>query len=309
MSAVSRTSTTETQAHPEIRQALAWGESALSKAKIENSRMESAWILASVTGHDSGSPLIPETRNQDILFNPDRPLSAPVWTRYRDLIGKRADGTPLAYLLGTQDFMGIEIRVNMHVLIPRPETEVLVRETITMIKNGNRHPRILDVGTGSGNIAIALARNIPAATVTATDISLDALDLAKENARHYGVEDRIRFIRSQIFENVPDAYDVIISNPPYVREADFQLLQREVLKEPRHALDGGEDGLRVIEPLVRKSLEFLRPEGIICLEVGYDQSGSVTALMLESGFSQVNIIPDGSGIGRVLIGRRNGIAP
>ncbi len=227
---------------------------------------------------------------------------------------KRAKGEPLQYILGKCEFFGLEFKVRPGVFIPRPETEILVEQAIGIsnaIRNTQGAIRILDIGTGSGNIAISLAKNIPNSKITAVDISQEAINLAKENAKLHGVRDRIEFINEDILMfsqyEIPDTqYDLIISNPPYIKSADIEKLQIEVQKEPRLALDGGQDGLNYYRAIIELSSKFLKPNGILLFEAGLGQAQEISAIAGSGNiFYLENLIEDYNKIERVLVLKKN----
>ena len=228
---------------------------------------------------------------------------------------KRAKGEPLQYILGKCEFFGLEFKVRPGVFIPRPETEILVEKAIKLVHSPQstvHSPRILDIGTGSGNIAISLARNISNARITAIDISQDAIDLAKENAKLNEVEGRIEFINADIlsataYELRPMSYDLIISNPPYIKSGDIAGLQPEVQKEPRLALDGGLDGLDFYRKIIKPSHKFLKPNGILLFEIGLNQAQDISDIVKGySMFKVEEIVKDYCGIERILIINKSG---
>jgi len=235
-------------------------------------------------------------------------LSEPVWPQLEKslerLVRQRLDGCPVAYLLGYKEFWGLPFRVNRSVLIPRPETELVVEKILTLPLSPE--PLILDIGTGSGNIAVSLAKELPLARIMATDISKRALRLAAENARLNQV-DNVRFILSNLFkafEQSQMSFDLIVSNPPYVAQDDWQKLDRSVRDfEPKKALLAGQDGLRFIRRLVRKASQFLQPAGFLVMEIGAGQAEEVVRL-LETGWSHVEIDNDYAGFPRVVSAQR-----
>jgi len=220
------------------------------------------------------------------------------------LVQQRMDGCPLAYLLGYKEFWGLTFWVNRSVLIPRPETELVVEKILTLPLP--QDPLILDVGTGSGNIAISLGKELPSARIIATDVSKRALRLATVNARLNQV-DNIRFIRSNLFKAFEPSqltFDLIVSNPPYVAHHDWQKLDRPVRDfEPKKALLAGQDGLNFIRQLVNKAGQFLHPAGFLVMEIGAGQATEVVRL-LEAGWSQIEIDNDYSGLPRVVSARK-----
>jgi len=232
------------------------------------------------------------------------PVGAELEKNLEQLIRQRIDGCPLAYLLGYKEFWGLTFRVNRSVLIPRPETELVVEKILTLPLSAE--PLILDVGTGSGNIAISLGKELPSAKIIATDISKRALRLAAVNARLNQVNN-VRFILSDLFKTFEESqptFDLIVSNPPYVARADWQILDRPVRDfEPKKALLAGQDGLNFIRQLVNKAGQFLHPAGFLVMEIGAGQATEVVRL-LETGWSQIEIINDYSGLPRVVSARK-----
>ena len=191
-------------------------------------------------------------------------------TAFRELLRRRADGAPVAYLTGQREFFSLPFKVTPAVLVPRPETEQLVVRAIDLYKKSGK-VRIVDVGTGSGNIAITLAKHLPAAVITAIDISNDALAVAKQNAEFHGVADRIDFIHGNLFDacDLKMQWDLIVSNPPYIREEEFDGLPRDVrMHEPKEALIAGPRGVEVIERLARESVTRLLCGGWLLIEIG-----------------------------------------
>ena len=184
------------------------------------------------------------------------------------LLERRAAGEPLAYILGAREFYGLEFHVTPAVLIPRQETELLVDGVLTWCnENGKDRPHIADVGTGSGAIAVAAAIHLPESTVYATDSSAEALDVAGVNLRRHGVSDRVRLLRGDLLSPVQEPVDVVASNPPYLTTSELAGAQREVRREPETALDGGPDGLRTIERLLRQAPGKVRPGGLVLIEI------------------------------------------
>jgi len=263
----------------EIRQALAAACSALGLARLdaqllllhalERPRHDRAWLLA----HDSDA------------------LDPAAEMRYIQLTRRRAAGTPLAYLTGVREFHGLELQVDARVLDPRPDTETLVVWALELLPPSGS---VIDLGTGSGAIALALKSARPDAQVSAVDASADALDVARTNARHLGLS--VSFTQGNWLENVSEAYDLIVSNPPYIAEGDPHLDQ--LGHEPRMALTSGVDGLDAIRILVTQAPAHLAPGGWLLLEHGWDQSEAVRALLAQAGLVQVQSRRDLAGIER-----------
>jgi len=202
-------------------------------------------------------------------------------SNYRTLIRRRLEGCPVAYLVGRKEFFSLALEVTPAVLIPRPDSETLVVAVLERAKDLPQ-PAILDVGTGSGNLAVALAKNLPAARVTATDISEKALGVARRNAEKHGVAERVRFLQGDLYDAVPvgEAYDLIVSNPPYIPTRDIAGLAVGVRDyEPHAALDGGPDGFAVFGRLVDLGRHFLNPEGQLLIEIGSPQEARAREIL------------------------------
>jgi release factor glutamine methyltransferase len=225
------------------------------------------------------------------------------------MIQRRISGEPLQYILEHQEFWSSDFKVDPRALIPRPETEVLIEQSLPILSliSVKRNPSVLEIGTGSGAIAIALAKEVKNIFLVATDISRGALALAKENARSAGVEHQIKFINGDLFGPLHslkgrEPFDLILSNPPYITRRKIDTLAREVKDyEPRIALDGGEDGLAFYRHMIPEADFYLREGGWLLLEVALGQSGNVSEMIEEGGhFLKPESIPDLSGIGRVV---------
>lgn len=224
---------------------------------------------------------------------------------YAALLDRRQRGEPIQYITGEAEFYGLRFRVTPAVLIPRPETEHLVEKVIDLCR-GVRQPRLIDVGTGSGAVAVALAHELPGAQVTATDLSDSALEIAKQNAARNSVEPRIRFLPGNLLDPVAgERFDVVASNPPYVPIADRPSMDVEVREhEPAAAIFAGPDGLDVYRRLIPQAAGVLVPGGHIVLEIGYAQQPAVGGLLATSGFGDIEFVPDLQGIARVAVARR-----
>jgi len=240
-----------------------------------------------------------------MLTKRDEMLPAGEAIAYEALLKRRAAGEPIQYILGKAEFYGLPFHVTPDVLIPRPETEHLVEKVVELLPLFSR-PRVIDVGTGSGAIAIALAHEGPSAAITSIDVSRSALELARGNAALNGFADRIRFLQGDLLGPVADErFDIVASNPPYVPEGDRASLAVEVREhEPAVALFAGEDGLDVIRRLVAEAFAGLAPGGWLTMEFGYGQWPAVSELMSEGGFEPIEFVPDLQGIPRVAVGRR-----
>lgn len=220
---------------------------------------------------------------------------------YEILLGKRGEHIPLQHLTGVQEFMGFPIQVNEHVLVPRQDTEILVEEAQKRLHPGMR---VLDLCTGSGCIAVSLSKLCPGISVDGSDNSKDALQVADRNGQALGAN--VNWILSDLFEAIgPAQYDLIVSNPPYIRTAVIEELSEEVrLHEPYQALDGKEDGLYFYRNIIRDAGSYLKPGGSLLFEIGYDQADDVRALMEAAGYRGVCVIKDLAGLDRVVAGEK-----
>jgi release factor glutamine methyltransferase len=241
----------------------------------------------------------------NILMEPDRPVKAEDAEMLRALFKRRAEGFPVQYLIGTEGFMGLEFNVTPSVLIPRPDTELLVEKIIELADN-RKGMRILDIGTGSGAIAVSLAYYLKSSQVETVDISEDATEVARGNAEKNGVAGRVKFLSGDVFGPVAEGtkYDVIVSNPPYIPSEDIDGLQIEVaVHEPRLALDGGLDGYDFYRRIIDEAPAYLNEEGILAFETGHDQARTIADLMEKSGnYEKLSIHKDLAGIERVVVG-------
>ena len=268
-----------------LQEALNFGAEAIG-------RHESRLLLSHVTGLGLS----------DIIINSAKPLDEPAKGAFFAGIERRKAKEPLQYILGRWEFMGLEIITDPRGLIPRPETELLVEEALAHINGLGRPAGVLDVCTGSGCIAVAIAK-LANANVTAADISQAALALAAENAALHRVD--INFVQSDLFSALTGrAFDVIISNPPYIPTPELNRLQPEIKgHEPMLALDGGPDGLDIYRRLIPASLNYLAPSGAIFLEIGPREAETI---MYSAGYDIVRLVKDYAGLDRVLIGKPNG---
>ncbi|OGC15563.1 protein-(glutamine-N5) methyltransferase, release factor-specific [candidate division WOR-1 bacterium RIFOXYC2_FULL_37_10] len=198
--------------------------------------------------------------------------------------------------------MELDFIVDKSVLIPRPETEELVSLVVNRLRDSKRQSlNVLDIGTGSGCIAVTLAKYIPQAKVWATDISEEALEIAKKNAKKHGILDRIKLIKGDLFADIKEKFDIIISNPPYIPTDDIENLEPNVKGfEPREALDGGKDGLDIVRKIIEEASIYLKPDGILMLELEYRQSKKVEKLIKNKGYKNIEIIKDFAGLNRII---------
>ena len=267
---------------------------ALFKQKgIDSPRLDAELIVGNVLELDRVA----------LYLQHDRPLAEQEVDRIRELVRRRARREPLAYVLGHREFWSMDLLVRPGVLVPRPDTETLVEAALALVPEGERF-FVADVGTGSGAVALAIAKERPEARVFATDIADDALRVAKENATRLGLEERVAFLKGPLLDPIPTdrTIDLVVSNPPYIPSADIAGLMPDVRDyEPRLALDGGPDGLDVIRALIAASTRARRG---IAIEVGAGQAETVCALVREGGFPQVRTRKDLAGIDRVVVGTR-----
>lgn len=226
---------------------------------------------------------------------------------FLEMMKDRLNQRPIAYILENREFMGLDFFVREGVLIPRPDTETLVEEIIN-ICNNKTGLNILDIGTGSGAITVSLAKYLDKSHVVSVDISDIALEIASKNAISNKVDERIDFIKSDVFSNVSreNKFDIIVSNPPYIKKSDISGLDRQVKDfEPYNALEGGEDGLDFYRKITKESREFLNENGILAYEVGHDQASDVSKIMQQNGFKGIYTKSDLQGFERVVIGFYN----
>lgn len=221
--------------------------------------------------------------------------------KYNELVNQRAGHIPLQHLVGTQEFMGLTFKVNENVLIPRQDTELLVENVVDYLENDER--TVLDMCTGSGCIAVSIDRLSKGSKVTAVDISEKALEVAQENNRLNNAN--VTFIQSDLFTNVTGKYDIIVSNPPYIRTDEIPKLMEEVrMHEPVMALDGMEDGLYFYKKICSEASDYLNDNGKIFFEIGYDQGDDVSEILRQNRFCNIEVLKDLSGNDRVVIARK-----
>ncbi len=243
----------------------------------------------------------------------DKPLNEKDIDEYRSLIQRRLRREPVQYITGVQEFWSREFNVGPQVLIPRPETEILVEQAVSILKEKRNADQtgtlsVLDIGTGSGAVAVSIASELPDADIWATDVSAEALRIAKANACKHGVENRINFIESDLFsalKNNSQPFDIIVSNPPYIPKEDYDALPPEVGKyEPRGALDGGDGGLFFINRLILEAKDFLRPGGWLLIEMAPFQTARAMEMIAQTGFcAEQKIIRDYSHKDRIVMAR------
>ena len=239
-----------------------------------------------------------------ILLNLDKDLSEDEEKTFNKFIEERLNNRPIAYIVGNREFMGLDFYVQEGVLIPRPDTEVLVEEVIEIAKDKGQI-EILDIGTGSGAITVSLAKYLENAKLTSVDISEIALEIGKKNAISNNVEDRINFVKSDLFSslNKNQKFDIIVSNPPYIKREVIDTLDKQVKDfEPYNALEGGIDGLDFYRAITTQAKDYLKEGGVLAYEVGHDQSEDVSKLMEMDGYTNIYTRKDLQQIDRVVIG-------
>lgn len=277
------------------REALRWAVSFLMELgwDKEQARIEGELLLGKAWG----------LNRLQLLTGLDHGLGESQKQNYQQFLARRVANEPLQYILGEQEFMSLTFEVTPAVLIPRSDTEVLVEEALKILK-GFSNPLVIDLGTGSGAIAVSLAYYLSCARVWAVDISPQALEVARRNAGRAGVSERVNFVWGDLFDPIPSerVYDMIVSNPPYISREEYGQLAPQVLQEPTLALWGGEDGLEYYRSIIAQSGQFLKKKGFLLLEIGWKQGPSVTSLLLEQGFQGVRIIKDWGGRDRVVLG-------
>ena len=271
-----------------LRETYEYGKEQLNIAGIPEFELDAWYLLEHVTGMN---------RTQYFL-NSDVEVDESKLQLYREYISKRMLRIPLQHLTGVQEFMGLEFDVNEHVLIPRQDTEILVESVLEELKPGMD---VLDMCTGSGCILLSLLHYGKGSQGVGVDISKEALAVAAQNAKKHNIV--ATFVESNLFDKVDGKYDVIVSNPPYIRTAVIEELQEEVrLHDPRLALDGMEDGLYFYDRIIEESPAFLKPQGKLYFEIGHDQGEAVKKRMEEAGFTSVTVKKDLAGLDRVVFG-------
>lgn len=264
------------------------GMTALEKAGIAEAALDARLLLEEVCGTDRTT----------LYAHGEKELTEAEKTQYMQWIQDRADRVPLQHILGKTEFMGLDFLVNEHVLCPRPDTEVLVEEVLKHLHDGMR---ILDIGTGSGCILLSLLHYSNDCQGVGADISKEALQIARENGRRLG--EQADFIESDLFEKVAGKFEIIVSNPPYIRRDELAGLMPEVRDhEPGKALDGGVDGLFFYREITKKAKAHLPGGGMLFYEIGCEQGSAVKKIMEDSGFREVEIVKDFSGLDRVVFG-------
>lgn len=271
-----------------IREAIEFGKDKLKEALYTDPIKESRFILSFLLNKDLSF----------ILINPDYELEEKIAKDFINIILQRQAGQPLAYLLKTANFFGRDFYVDSRALIPRWDTENLVEQVIDLGKK-IENPEILEIGAGSGAISITIGLELPQAKVTGVDISAAALEVCNLNLERYK-NPRIKFLESNLYENISGQYDIIVSNPPYIKRVDLESLQREVKNEPHNALDGGIDGLDFYRDIIKSAKDYLKDPGFLVFELGAGQYEDVKSILLANNFKDTGYKKDLQGIIRVI---------
>ena len=293
----------------QLKQALAWAVEHLDAADVGSPRMNAEVLLMFVLGADRAY----------LYSHPERKLTPEEEARYDEVLAQRATGMPSQYIIGHQEFWGLNFVVSPAVLIPRPETEHLV-EAVLELAREVQSPKLVDVGTGSGCIALALAHELKDAEVYAVDLSSDALEIARANAARLQLEKQVCFLRADILAVIPSEdfspsgkvcvsdfrdFDFVVSNPPYVGFGEADKVQKSVFAfEPRMAVFAGENGLDVIHPLIEQAHQALKPGGWLALEIGYSMRDAVMNLLSPTMWDDIRVVPDLQGIPRVVVAKK-----
>lgn len=276
-----------------IAEALSQATKVLSAVEISEPRREAGSLLAGLLGKDRAF----------LITHSDEVLGDDLVATFEDQVRRRASGEPLQYIMGVQEFFGLSFEVNSDALIPRPETELVVESALETLDNLSPTPSLLDVGTGTGCITVALLHERPEARATAIDASLAAVQLATRNAHRHLVSDRVSFLVADVFSPFAGrpTFDLIVSNPPYIADSEWDTLQPEVrAHEPRLALTSGSDGLNVIRRLLSESGAYLRNRGYLIFEIGYNQREAVEGLIDRRAWDIIAIRPDLQNIPRIV---------
>ncbi|MGE5537621.1 MAG: peptide chain release factor N(5)-glutamine methyltransferase [Gemmatimonas sp.] len=283
---------------PTIGEAIERATRTLADTGIDEPRAEARRLVALATG----------LRTEEVLARRDEPLAAAAERRLDDVVARRAAHEPFAYIAGEREFWSLPLRVSPGTLIPRPDTETVVEAALAWLRAQRiEAPRILDIGTGTGCIVLALLSELPRATAVAVDISDEAVAVAHDNARALGLESRVMVRRGSWTEGISESFDLIVSNPPYIRDADAASLPRDVVGyEPHAALFGGADGLDSYRAIAAGAAPLLKRGGALVVEVGAGQADDVATLFRGAGLDIVGVRSDLAGIARCVVATRSG---
>lgn len=273
------------------REAVEFGTKCLTNAGVPDAALD-AWYLLQ---------MVCKIERSYYYVHGEEDITQDAQKEYEIAVQKRAEHIPLQYIIGEQEFMGLRFKVNSNVLIPRQDTETLVEQVLKIVKPGMK---VLDLCTGSGCVLISVLKNAPELTGMGSDISKTALLVAKENAKLHEVD--AEWVRSELFDNITETFDVIMANPPYIPTGEILSLMPEVRDfEPENALDGGADGLDFYRKIAGQVKDYLNPGGYVYMEIGYDQGEAVSELMRNAGFTEVEVIKDLARNDRVVKGKGN----
>lgn len=273
------------------REAVEFGTKCLTDAGVPDAALD-AWYLLQ---------MVCRIERSYYYVHGEEDITQDAQKEYEIAVQKRAEHIPLQYIIGEQEFMGLRFKVNSNVLIPRQDTETLVEQVLKIVKPGMK---VLDLCTGSGCVLISVLKNAPELTGMGSDISKTALLVAKENAKLHEVD--AEWVRSDLFDNITETFDVIMANPPYIPTGEILSLMPEVRDfEPENALDGGADGLDFYRKIAGQVKDYLNPGGYVYMEIGYDQGEVVSELMRNAGFTEVEVIKDLARNDRVVKGKGN----
>lgn len=273
------------------REAVEFGTKCLTDAGVPDAALD-AWYLLQ---------MVCKIERSYYYVHGEEDITQDAQKEYEIAVQKRAEHIPLQYIIGEQEFMGLRFKVNSNVLIPRQDTETLVEQVLKIVKPGMK---VLDLCTGSGCVLISVLKNAPELTGMGSDISKTALLVAKENAKLHEVD--AEWVRSDLFDNITETFDVIMANPPYIPTGEILSLMPEVRDfEPENALDGGADGLDFYRKITGQVKDYLNPGGYVYMEIGYDQGETVSELMRNAGFTEVEVIKDLARNDRVVKGKGN----
>ncbi|MBU2702146.1 release factor glutamine methyltransferase [Sporomusaceae bacterium BoRhaA] len=273
-----------------ISRILSWTKQYFTEKGVASPRLDAEVLLSHVL----------KTDRIHLYVHFDQPLQSEELQKFRQAVRERALRQPVAYIIGRKEFMGLDFIVSPHVLIPRPDTEILV-ETAQKLLSPLREPRLADVGTGSGAIIVSLLHLLPDAQGVAVDISEEALAVAQQNARRHAVRERVEFLEGNMTEPLTGTFDAILSNPPYIPDEVIATLEPEVRREPVNALAGGKDGLNFYRHLIKNSAAYLNDNGFLAIEIGQGQARDIQQLVLSSPLIVQSIHKDYAGIERVII--------
>ncbi len=277
---------------------LEWGIEQLTQARVPEPALEAQLLLSQAL----------RMKKLDLFLKKEKEIAKKDLTCFKKYIVLRRQRIPASYILKNAQFYGLDLFINKGVLIPRPETELLVEEIIKAVASRwslvAGKLKILEIGVGSGAIVVALAKNLNQASILGTDTSAKALRIARKNIKKHRVETQVKLIRGSLFARLKEKFDFIVSNPPYVTEKDFAALQPEVGYEPKAALYGGKDGLDFYRKIIPQARYYLQPGGLLAFEIGYGQAGKIKQLLeKEQLFSNIEIKKDYAGIERIIIAK------